>query len=161
MLDKTIRGLRLENHITQEELAKKVGVSTSMIGMYETGARKPSYEVLLKIADYFRVTTDYLLGKTKQRVTKEQLTEWDNKYNKDGKLSKEVKSIENAERIALTLDSIPIEFTNPQDARAYISMHQIFGSDGFDADDLSDDEILEFANELLKQMNLISYKYRK
>lgn len=62
LLGKKIKELRREKHITQEELGKKVGVSTSMIGMYETNARKPSYEVLLKISEYFNTTTDYLFG---------------------------------------------------------------------------------------------------
>lgn len=62
MLNEKIRKLRKEKNITQEELGKRVGVSTSMIGMYETNARKPSYAVLLKIAEYFNTTTDYLIG---------------------------------------------------------------------------------------------------
>ncbi|HDK7179181.1 TPA: transcriptional regulator [Clostridium botulinum] len=66
-----IKLLRKEKGITQEELAKHIGVSTSMVGMYETNARKPSYEVLSKIAKYFRVSTDYLLGETDSNIHKE------------------------------------------------------------------------------------------
>lgn len=65
MLEKTLKYLRKENGITQEELAKAIGVTTSMVGMYETGARKPSYEVLFKISEYFDVSIDYLLGRDK------------------------------------------------------------------------------------------------
>jgi len=64
MLGKIIKELRKDKGITQEELGKIIGVTTSMVGMYETNARKPSYEVLSKIAEYFDVSTDYLLGKT-------------------------------------------------------------------------------------------------
>lgn len=56
---------------------------------------------------------------------------------------------------------IPEEFTNADEARAYVGKHQIFGSGGFDADRLDDDEILEFANALLEQMKMVSYKYKK
>lgn len=63
MLGKRIKKLRKEKNLTQVELSKIIGVTTSMVGMYETDARKPSYEVLLKIAEYFNVSTDYLLGK--------------------------------------------------------------------------------------------------
>lgn len=63
MIGKSIKELRSKRNITQEELAKVIGVTTSMVGMYETGARKPSFEVLNKIADYFNVSTDYLLGR--------------------------------------------------------------------------------------------------
>ncbi len=64
MIGKRIKELRGNHSMTQEELSKMVGVSTSMVGMYETEARNPSYEVLLKIADYFNVSTDYILGKS-------------------------------------------------------------------------------------------------
>ncbi|GAB6171408.1 XRE family transcriptional regulator [Paradesulfitobacterium aromaticivorans] len=63
MIGKIIKDLRAQKDITQETLGKAIGVTTSMIGMYETGARKPSFEVLNKIADYFGVSTDYLLGR--------------------------------------------------------------------------------------------------
>lgn len=62
MIGKKLKELRLSRQMTQEELGKVLGVTTSMIGMYETGARNPSYTVLKKIAEYFNVTTDYLLG---------------------------------------------------------------------------------------------------
>lgn len=62
VIGEKIKELRKENGITQEELAKNIDVSTSMVGMYETNARKPSYEVLIKIAKYFGVSTDYLLN---------------------------------------------------------------------------------------------------
>ena len=42
-----------------------------------------------------------------------------------------------------------------------MNKHQIFGSGGFDSDKLDDDEILEFANALLEQMKMVSYKYKK
>lgn len=67
MIGRKIKELRLKKGITQEKLAKVLGVTTSMVGMYETGARKPSYEVLNKIARYFNVTTDYLLGLEEQQ----------------------------------------------------------------------------------------------
>lgn len=58
-------------------------------------------------------------------------------------------------------DIVPEEFTNADEARAYVNKHQIFGAGGFDADRLDDDEILEFANALLEQMKMVSYKYKK
>lgn len=45
----------------QAELAKKLGVSTSTIGMYEQGRREPSGGRLVKLAELFDVTADYLL----------------------------------------------------------------------------------------------------
>lgn len=64
MLKNTIKELRKENNMTQSELAQKIGITTSSVGMYETGVRQPSYEVLYKLSEVFNVTTDYLLGKS-------------------------------------------------------------------------------------------------
>lgn len=56
--------LRISNGMTQTETAKKLGISRSTIGMYETGAREPDFKTLEKIADLFHVNVDYLLGRT-------------------------------------------------------------------------------------------------
>ncbi len=56
--------LRSSSGLTQVEIAEKLGISRSTIGMYETGAREPDFETLEKIADFFNVDTDYLLGRT-------------------------------------------------------------------------------------------------
>lgn len=56
--------LRTSAGLTQVEMAKKLGISRSTIGMYETGAREPDFEILEKIADFFNVDIDYLLGRT-------------------------------------------------------------------------------------------------
>lgn len=56
--------LRTSSGLTQVEMAEKLGISRSTIGMYETGAREPDFETLEKIADYFNVDIDYLLGRT-------------------------------------------------------------------------------------------------
>ncbi|MDO4261066.1 MAG: helix-turn-helix transcriptional regulator [Eubacteriales bacterium] len=57
-----LRALRLQNHMTQEHLARQLGVTKSVVSAYETGLRMPSYEVLIQIARIYHVTTDYLLG---------------------------------------------------------------------------------------------------
>ena len=56
--------LRKRNKLSQQELADKVGVARSSIGMYETGKREPDFETLEIFADYFNVNMDTLLGKT-------------------------------------------------------------------------------------------------
>lgn len=56
--------LRTSSGFTQVEIAEKLGISRSTIGMYETGAREPDFETLEKIADFFNVDIDYLLGRT-------------------------------------------------------------------------------------------------
>ena len=59
----TLRRLRLEKELTQGELGKRLGLSTSAIGMYERGEREPDFEKLERIAGFFGVNINYLLGK--------------------------------------------------------------------------------------------------
>ena len=59
-----LKSLRKSSGLTQDELANKLDVSRSTIGMYESGAREPDYETLEAIADFFNVDTDYMLGRT-------------------------------------------------------------------------------------------------
>lgn len=59
-----LKSLRTSKKLTQEELAKKLKISRSTIGMYENGSREPDYEMLEMIADFFNVDIDYLLGRT-------------------------------------------------------------------------------------------------
>lgn len=56
--------LRKREKLSQSELAKKIGISRSAIGMYEAGEREPSFEILEALADIFNVNMDTLLGKT-------------------------------------------------------------------------------------------------
>lgn len=60
--DVRLKKLRLQNDMTQLELARKIGVSKSVISAYETGLRLPSFDTLIAIAKTFKISTDYLLG---------------------------------------------------------------------------------------------------
>ena len=64
MLGTRIKLLREELGLKQEDLAKKLSVSPSAIGMYERNLREPNNELILKIANFFNVSVDYLLGKS-------------------------------------------------------------------------------------------------
>ncbi len=58
------KNLRIGNGYTQQELANKIGVSRSAVGMYENGDREPDFETLEVIADFFNVDMDYLMGRS-------------------------------------------------------------------------------------------------
>lgn len=62
-----IKLLREEKKIRQDELAKVLSISPSAVGMYERDEREPNDETTLKLAEYFGVSTDYLLGKSDNR----------------------------------------------------------------------------------------------
>lgn len=57
-----LKYLRKEQGLTQTELASKLGVSRSTIGMYENGEREPDFETLGAIAEFFGVDMNFLLG---------------------------------------------------------------------------------------------------
>ncbi|HEX6593369.1 MAG TPA: helix-turn-helix transcriptional regulator [Bacillota bacterium] len=66
-----LKDLRIEHGLKQEEIAKKLNISTSAYGYYEQGRNEPSLETLCQIAKTYSVSTDYLLGLTntpKQKV---------------------------------------------------------------------------------------------
>ncbi len=56
--------LRKEKNITQRQLASALNLSEVGIQNYEGGRRKPAYDILLALADYFNVSIDYLTGRT-------------------------------------------------------------------------------------------------
>lgn len=59
-----LRDLRIAADLTQTDLAKRIGVSTSTISMYELGNREPNLEILDALCDFFNVDTNYILGKS-------------------------------------------------------------------------------------------------
>lgn len=63
-----IKELRLANHMTQGELADKLQVTRSAVGMYEQGVRRPDFAHMDALADFFNVSLDYLMGKTDTNI---------------------------------------------------------------------------------------------
>ena len=61
MLGKQIREIRRQRHLTQEKLAEKVDLSVPYISHLERGSKKPSLEVLTRLAESLGVTVDQLL----------------------------------------------------------------------------------------------------
>ena len=126
-----IKELRNQLGLTQAEFAKKANISRTYLSDIENNRYNPSIDTLENIAKHLEVP----------------LSEFFNE-NATGFSDKEFLLV-------------PEEFTNAEEARAYVDKHQIFGSEGFDPDRLDDEEILEFANALLEQMKMVSYKYKK
>lgn len=57
-----LKTLRVNRKLTQAQLATQLGLTKSVISAYENDIRMPSYEVLLSLARFFHVSTDFLLG---------------------------------------------------------------------------------------------------
>jgi len=67
LLGKRLMVLREEAGLTQEKLAEIFHTKKATISRYETGARDPKLDTLIDFADFFNVSTDYLLGRTENR----------------------------------------------------------------------------------------------
>lgn len=63
-----LKQLRLQAGLTQKQLAERVKVTKSVISYYELQERYPSPEMLIKLANIFHVSTDFLLGIEKQQT---------------------------------------------------------------------------------------------
>jgi transcriptional regulator with XRE-family HTH domain len=77
-----LRDIRKEKGLSQSELGKLIGTSKAVISKYENSMSYPSYDVLIRIASTFKVSTDYLLGVEKKKT-----------INSDGLTNKQIDSI--------------------------------------------------------------------
>lgn len=85
-----LKSLREERGLFQSDIAKVLGISVAAVGFYENEKRDMSPDTILKLAEYFNVTTDYLLGKTdlRQPISQEAFeknllsSKFAEKYNK-------------------------------------------------------------------------------
>lgn len=68
VLSTRLRELRQAKNLYQEQLARIIGVHKNTISAYENDIRQPSYDVLIRFAHYFNVSTDYLLGLTSDKT---------------------------------------------------------------------------------------------
>ena len=66
-LSERLHSLRKERGLTQTEAANAVEISLKSYCRYESGEREPTASVLVRIADFYNVTTDYLLGRSDEK----------------------------------------------------------------------------------------------
>lgn len=68
MFAKRLKQLRTEQGLTQVEFARLFEISKGTIAMWETAQRSPDLDTTSKLADFFEVTTDFLLGKSDSKT---------------------------------------------------------------------------------------------
>ncbi|OFD09127.1 hypothetical protein BTGOE7_14050 [Bacillus thuringiensis] len=93
MFGNKLHSLRKERKLRQEDMAKHLGIARTTYAMYEQGNREPDYTTLQKLADFFNVSVDYLLGRT-DKGTDEKVNS--DVFLKDPELNLWFKDIENA-----------------------------------------------------------------
>lgn len=64
-----LKEIRQEKNLSQTDIAKALGVTRQAISLYEKGDREPKIDTWQKLADFFKVPTEYLMGITNDRVT--------------------------------------------------------------------------------------------
>ena len=80
---KRLKTLRKKQHLTQDQVGALFSVAPSTVGAYERGTREPTMENLIKMANYFHVSLDYLLGQSDDERTLSQFQTVDHKELKD------------------------------------------------------------------------------
>ena len=65
-----IRDIREDNYMTQAQIAKILNISQRAYSYYETGQHNIPLNILCQLADYYKCSTDYLLGRTNIKSTK-------------------------------------------------------------------------------------------
>lgn len=98
MFGSRLRELRKNKNMTMKELGKKFSLAESTISGYEIGNRRPDIEMINAFADFFEVTTDYLLGRSEESVqtvnkilNKNKLNTHDDSYDSLAEINKLVK----------------------------------------------------------------------
>ena len=63
-----LKEIREEKGLSQRELAKLLNIDKSTVAKYETGERSPDADMIVKLADFFDVSTDFLLGRKEYKI---------------------------------------------------------------------------------------------
>ena len=65
-----LTSLRKETGLSQRQVASTLGISQALLSHYENGAREPKLDFVVKACDFYSVTADYILGRSKERKEK-------------------------------------------------------------------------------------------
>lgn len=98
VLGQILKSLREEKGITQGGLAKILNVSRSSVANYETGVREPDIACIGDIADFFKVSVDYLLGRNPARYENPE----------DERLAQLQELLKNSEKEKIILDGMKL-----------------------------------------------------
>jgi len=106
-----IAKLRDERRLTQEELAGKVGITRAALSHYENNRREPDYETMQKIADFFHVSIDYIMGRSNEpSVIDAKVQEFVDQL--------ELSDQDLLDKFSLTIDGKPL---TPEEAKRFIA----------------------------------------
>lgn len=67
-IGEVLTGLRKEKQLSQKEIAEKINISQRAYAHYEKGDREPNIETMIRLADYYKVSLDYLTGRYEKKL---------------------------------------------------------------------------------------------
>ena len=88
-----LQDLREDRDITRKDLATALNISISTLGMYEQGRREPNIDMLIKMANFFDVSIDFLVGRSYKNENNEVLVDALHLKNQIDHLPKEYKNL--------------------------------------------------------------------
>ena len=95
MISKRLKELRHEKNLLQKDIANYLNISTSAYGYYEQGKRNFDSDTIKSLADFFDVSTDYLLGRTNNKKgyanCKSELSDDNSEFKNYGELETKIK----------------------------------------------------------------------
>lgn len=103
--------LRQDRKMTQEDLAKVLFVTSGTISNYENGVHLPDIEKLVSLADFFGVTTDYLLGRCASRLSPDVLDKVLIEDRTAGDLIQDIQNFSSERRQALNVILNDMQFS--------------------------------------------------
>ncbi|MBO5373392.1 MAG: helix-turn-helix transcriptional regulator [Lachnospiraceae bacterium] len=129
-----LKKIRKDKKISVDYIAKELGVSKTTVYRYEDSTiEKIPVNIFDQLCKILNVTAAELMGNQTEGNTAANLQE-----------------------------SLPAHFDNPQDAMEFmLKTPTLAAFGGYDPDAMSEETIIEFANEILQQLKLVSYKYKK
>lgn len=98
-----ILNLRKELNLSQKELAEKTGITEASLSRYENNLREPKAEIVIKVSEVLGCSTDYLLGRTDNKI------DYTNKSNDDSNQFENYKEVESRIREVLLSEEIITE----------------------------------------------------
>jgi transcriptional regulator with XRE-family HTH domain len=139
VLGENIRAIRKKRGLSINKLAELSNISLGYLSNLENNKlNNPTLDKLKALADILEVPVE--------------------EFFKEGQ--EDTNGPENRSEFRI-LPLIPKQFSDSEEARAFVKSFAIFGSNGFDSNKLDDKEIVKFANELLEHMDIVKYKYKK
>ena len=109
-----LKALRQKLSLSQQGLATALGTSKSSINMYERGEREPGLETVKALANFFEVTTDYLLGKSKEKTEGETTMPKKSQALTDEQVEREIERLLRSDAVILAKKQAQIEYRRRQ-----------------------------------------------